>query len=243
VPEGILESFDFFLWENHTTLTNMPGEFWSQTSQEWEELITKLLSMRFGIGNFVQIPDTVHGDCGLEGFTRDGKGFQCYAAEEPLDTAELTKKQKIKIKLDVPKLIKNETALAAILGPTVLDHWILVVPRWEDKSLLAYAETKITELRAAKLAFISPKIVPSICTCEDFAIETQQLIQAGRESLRIDAEFVAQAAVGDWMMENDQLVVQLYRKTLAIRRGDEDSAKKLSELYSKASTFRIMLLI
>lgn len=193
----------------------------------------KLLTLKFGIGNFVEIPDTANGDCGLEGFTRDGKAFQCYAAEEPLDTAELTRKQKAKVSADVSKLIKNQQALAGLLGPTVIDQWILVVPRWEDKSLLAFAETKIAELRAVNLPFISPKIVPSICTGDDFAIQRQQLIQAGRESLRIDAGFVAPAAVNDWVAANDQLVAQLYRKVLAIRHGDQDGAKALRDLFVK----------
>ena len=211
----------------------MPGEAWSQTSQEWQELITKLLTLKCGIGNFVEIPDTVNGDCGLEGFTRDGKAFQCYAAEEPLDTAELTRKQKAKVSSDIPKLIKNQQALAGFLGPTVIAQWILIVPRWEDKSLLAFAESKIAELRAANLPFISPRIVPSISTCDDFVMERQQLIQAGRESLRITAEFVAPTAVTDWVAGNDQLVAQFYRKVLAIRRGDEDGAKQLRDLFVK----------
>lgn len=209
----------------------MPGEPWSQTSQEWQELVIKLLGLKFGIGTFVEIPDTVHGDCGLEGFTRCGKAFQCYAAEEPLETAELTRKQKAKISADVAKLIKNQQALVGLLGPTVIEQWILVVPRWEDKALLAFAELKMADLRAANLAFISPKIVPSICTGEDFAIERQQLIQAGRESLRIDAGFAAPAAVEDWVTGNDQLVAQLYRKVLAIRPGDEQGARKLRDLF------------
>jgi hypothetical protein len=218
----------------------MPGQIWSQTSEEWQELIAKLLLLKFGIGNFVEIPDTVQGDCGLEGFTRCGKAFQCYAAEEPLETAELTRKQKAKISADVAKLIKNQQAIAGLLGPTVIELWILVVPRWEDKSVLAFAESKIAELRAANIPFVSTKIVPSICTGEDFAIQRQQLILAGRESLRIDAGFVAPAAVDDWVTGNDQLVAQLYRKVLAIRpetnRVRKNCATYLSNTFSTDKT-------
>ncbi len=209
----------------------MPGEPWSQTSQEWQELMIKLLTLKFGIGNFVEIPDTVNGDCGLEGFTRDGKAFQCYAAEEPVETAELTRRQKAKISTDVAKLSKNQGALAGLLGPTIIDQWIILVPRWEDKALLAFAETKMAELRSANLSFISPGIVAAICTGDDFAIQRQQLIQAGREALRIDAGFVPPAEVDDWVVGNDQLVAHLYRKVLTIRRGDELGAKKLRDLF------------
>lgn len=191
----------------------------------------KLLVLKFGIGNFVEIPDTTNGDCGLDGFTRCGKAFQCYAAEEPLGAAELTRKQKAKISTDIQKLIQHQQTITGLVGITVIEHWILVVPRWEDKSLLAFAEAKMAELRAANIPFISPRIVPSICTGEDFAIQRQQLIQAGRESLRIDSGFAAPAAIEDWVAGNDQLVAQLDRKVLAIRPGDEQGARKLRDLF------------
>jgi hypothetical protein len=211
----------------------VPGEVWKKPSEEWQELIVKLLPLKFGLGNFVEIPDTVNGDCGLEGFTRCGKAFQCYAAVEPLSTAELTKKQKVKISSDVPKLARNRDILAGILGPTILNKWMFIVPRWEDKSLLAHAETKMAELRAQNLPFIAPDIVPSICTGEEFATERQQLIRAGREELRVDVPLVHSSQVSDWAAQNDPLVSQLFRKVLAIRHGDSTTALQLRDLYVK----------
>jgi hypothetical protein len=207
----------------------MPGQAWTKSSDEWQELIVRLVALRFGIGGFVEVPDTVNGDCGLEGFTRCGKAFQCYAAEEPLTTPELTKKQKAKISADIPKLNTYKVTLAAILGPTVLDRWVFVVPRWEDKAVLAHAEAKLAELRALQLSFISPSIVPVICTIEDFAVERQQLIQAGQDSLRIDARLVGDSDVTDWVGANDSLVNQLYRKVLKIRHGDAATSRRLRD--------------
>jgi hypothetical protein len=87
----------------------------------------------------------------------------------------------------------------------------------------------LAELRAEQLAFISPGIVPAICTGEDFATERQLLIRAGRDSIRIDAEFVAESDAIDWVAANDSLVAQLYRKVLKIRHGDADTAKELRD--------------
>lgn len=207
----------------------MPGEIWNRPPEEWQNLVNKVLSMKFGVGEFMPIPDTVHGDCGLEGFTRSGKGFQCYAAEEPLTTGELTKKQKAKVTRDLDKLVEYKTKLTAILGPTVLHEWILVVPRWEDKALLAHAEEKMKAIRALGLSFISPTIVPGICTGESFAVERQQLIQAGKESLRIAVALVDQAQVTDWVAANDELVARLDRKALTIRHQDATTARRLRD--------------
>jgi hypothetical protein len=207
----------------------MPGEIWNRPPEEWQNLVTKLLSLKFGVGEFVPIPDTVHGDCGLEGFTRSGKGFQCYAAEEPLTTGELTKKQKAKVTRDLGKLVEYKTKLAALLGPTVLREWILVVPHWEDKALLEHAEEKTKAIRALGLSFISPTIVPCICTGENFTLERQQLVQAGKESLRIDVALVDQAQVTDWVATNDELVARLYKKALAIRHQEATTARQLRD--------------
>jgi hypothetical protein len=205
----------------------MPGEIWIRPPEEWQELITKLLSLRFGIGEFVSIPDTVRGDCGLEGFTRSGKGFQCYAAEEPLTAGELTRKQKAKVTRDLGKLVEYKAKLPALLGLTVLNEWILVVPRWEDKALLAHAEEKLKLLRTAGLAFISPTIVPGICTGDNFITEREQLVQAGRDSLRIAVALVDQAQITDWVAVNDELVARLDKKALSIRHQDAATARNL----------------
>lgn len=208
----------------------MPGEIWIRPPEEWQDLVTKLLTIKFGVGEFLPIPDTVRGDCGLEGFTRDGKAFQCYAAEEPLTSLELTKKQKAKITRDTGKLVQYKEQLAGMLGPTIIKDWILVVPRWEDKSLIAHAEKKLKEIRGLGIGFISPDIVPGICTSENFVLERQQLIQAGRETLRINCSLVCDKDVKDWVSANDELVATLDKKTMAIRHQDVDTARQLRDL-------------
>lgn len=211
----------------------MPGEIWSRPPEEWQDLITRLLTLKYGVGEFMPIPDTVQGDCGLEGFTRDGKVFQCYAAEEPLNAHDLTVKQKAKITRDIGKLVQYKDQLIGLLGPTVIKEWILVVPRWEDKALLAHAEEKLRLIRGQGLPFISPTIVPGICTCESFIVERQQLVQAGRESLRIAANLADPTHVEDWVSANDELVARLDKKAMAIRHQDASTARELRDVSVK----------
>ncbi|SRR6266545_1633045 len=207
---------------------NMPGERWNGNSEEWQQLILSLLKVRYPLGEFVEIPDSVGGDCGLEGFGRDGIGFQCYAVEgEPLPTDQLTQRQKRKIRNDLNKLRVNALPLGSILGTTVLRRWLLVVPRWLDKDLQAYAEERAEVLRQAGLVFIAADFEPSIVTLEEFVVERQKLGLARSESLRIQAEEPQEQDVRDWVGENDELIANLDRKLLIVCGGRTSEALKL----------------
>jgi hypothetical protein len=207
----------------------MPGERWSNSADDWQQLVVKLLKIRYSVGEFIEIPDTVRGDCGIEGFVREGKAFQCYAAEEPVTTAELTIKQKAKITKDLGKLKNNFAKLEPILGNTQLHRWILVVPRWEDKELHSHAETKASEIRAARLSFIASDFAPAIVTSDDFAVERQKLVLSGRDALRIIITDVDPGECADWADENDNLIGNLDRKALAICHGNLVGARKLRD--------------
>ena len=135
----------------------MPCSAWSGNSEEWQKLVVQLLKLRYKLGDFVEVPDAVQGDCGLEGFGRDGGAFQCYAAEKPYDTKQLTTRQKNKVTTDLGKLQKNAVFMQGALGITKIRRWILVVPHWEDKQLQVHAQAKATELLSKGLSFLDPK--------------------------------------------------------------------------------------
>jgi len=211
----------------------MPGEYWHDSGDNWQQLIVKLLKIRYALGEFIEIPDTVRGDCGIEGFVRDGKAFQCYAAEEPLTTAQLTSKQKSKITRDFGKLKDNASKLIPILGATRLSRWILVVPRWEDKDLLSHAESKASEIRSASLSYIADDFAPAIVTTHDFLVERQKLVLSGSDALRILISEVDPGECADWADQNDNLIGNLDRKALAICHGNKVNAKKLRDEFIK----------
>ncbi len=206
----------------------MAGEVWRRTSEEWQLQIVQFLKVRYSSpGDFIEIPDKVRGDYGIEGFARDGRAYQCYAAEEPVDTKILSQKQRTKITTDLRKLKSNASELASLLGQTRISHWILVVPRWEDKAVLSHAQSKANELIGCNLPCLASGFAPAILTGDDFAIERQKLALARREFLRIEVDNPAQEQIGDWVDENDALVNGLDRKTRKIRGGDEAHSVQL----------------
>jgi hypothetical protein len=141
----------------------------------WQDWINRLLKMRYGFRDYVQVPDQVSGDFGIEGFSADGCAFQCYAPEEPLTVAERNKKHKRKISRDLDKFAANHAHLAKLFGLTKISHWILVVPQYEDKQVLAYAEEKAAKIRELELPCTTDAFAVRVVDASYFEAETRSL--------------------------------------------------------------------
>lgn len=181
----------------------MPGEKWTKSGDEWQELVVRILKTKFPDGKFVEIPDRVNGDGGIEGFTRDGTVYQCYASEELVDVAELTKRQKGKITTDLGKLQKNAVAFESILGITKIKRWVIVVPSWFDKSLVVHANKKAEEVIALGLSFIDPSFQISICTLEDYQEQISILGRNRKAFIDITPADISPVAVEEWIKTSD----------------------------------------
>lgn len=210
----------------------MPGEIWTKSGEEWQDLIVQLLKIRSATGDFLEVPDRVKGDCGLEGFSRDGCAYQCYANENPYcTTAELTNKQKAKITRDLRKLVKRKDDLVSILGQTVIRRWVLVVPKWDDKSVLIHAQKKVAELVAAGLPFISPDCGPAVVTLDDFKVEHIKLAGTTREYLHLPNEEIPPVVVGEWLSSAESQLVQNITAKCASLSADPGTSQELRDEY------------
>ncbi|BCF95986.1 hypothetical protein PPGU19_005550 [Paraburkholderia sp. PGU19] len=207
----------------------MPGEQWKRGATEWQHYVGNLIRRRVPFGDYVEIPDRVAGDCGLEGFCRDGNAFQCYAATEPLSVTELTEKQKRKVTQDLGKLEKNRAVLEKLLQPTKIRNWALVVPRWEDKALLTHASTKIQGICSKNLPFVEPGCTANIMTLDDFAVEVQILARAGVGSLSVPVTDPHAASVAEFSVKHDDWLRHLDRKVTTLTAGKQEQATQLFE--------------
>jgi hypothetical protein len=205
----------------------MPGEVWPHGGEEWQKYILLLLKRRYG-PEFVEIPDEDRGDYGLEGFSRDGCTYQCYAAENPLSAKELRERQRNKITRDIKKFIDNKNGLLEILGPTKISHWILVVPYWESKELLKHAENKAKKVRELNLPHIADDFFINIEVENYFAVEREQIRGVGLEKLRIDPDNTPQSKCYDFIDDHNELVENLERKIeLLSPQSSLENKKKL----------------
>jgi hypothetical protein len=126
-----------------------------EIGEDWEERFWGLLRRRYERAGLTRIPSTMGGDRGLEGFSHDGIGYQCFADRDSMTLRHRTEKQKRKIRDDTNKLRDHQFDLRAILGGIVLDRWVLAVPEYHAAELVAYANGQATKVCGWGLPFIA----------------------------------------------------------------------------------------
>lgn len=121
------------------------------------------------------VPDRVQGDAGLEFFTIDGCLYQCYAPEEPGNTAKSSSAMKQKATRDLPKLRDKQLVIAEILTGLKCSRWILLCPFLDDKAVVSHVRAKGMEIRQLGLPFLAEDFEALVQSQEDFAKEIAQL--------------------------------------------------------------------
>jgi len=128
-----------------------------------------MLCYHFGVDKVVPVPDDDHGDRGLDAFTVDGIGYQCYAPEgEPLAPSKRALLQKNKITKDLKKLDSNREQVAAILGTVKLHTWVLLSPEHRSASVIEHCNAKAAEVLTWGLDFIEPGFKVQIHSTETY---------------------------------------------------------------------------
>lgn len=187
------------------TIIERDGKAWEHTVKVW-------LRLRYP-GCFVETPAEHHGDFGVEGFSRDGIAYQCYATREPLRAAELYENQRIKITTDIGKFIDKKKELSALFGPLKIKAWWLVVTEHKSSKTIQHATLKTQEVLNACLPYTTSDFVIHIAPgYEEFAVEQRTALRQGIEQLRLPPTDVKQQEVSDWAGENDGLVNVLEQK-------------------------------
>lgn len=143
--------------------------------KSWQRHAHLLAQMRHGAQNVQIVPDRVQGDAGLEFFTVDGCLYQCYAPEEPGNTAKSSSAMKQKATRDLPKLRDKQVVLAKILTGLKCNRWILLCPFLDDKAVVSHVRSKGMEIRKLNLPFLSDDFEALVQSQEDFAKEIAQL--------------------------------------------------------------------
>jgi hypothetical protein len=196
--------------------------FWG--GEEWEEYIQSLLKRYYGPGNYQELPAKHGGDFGIEGYSTDGCAYQCYAKQEPCTTLELYEAQRDKITTDIGKFMANKVALVKLFGGTLINRWILVVPRHESASLAQHASKKTEEVLRVGLPYVSDDFKIIIVTDSSFKREMNELANAGVIRIEIDTKNLEIEARDrkSWLESNDCLVENLHIKANKIPKLSAD---------------------
>ena len=130
-------------------------EFGKYDGKGWEEFCQACFKIKYKNDGYQEIPATTHGDFGIEGYTKNGKVFQCYCPDFEVTSKKLYENQRDKINKDLNKLDKNKDELIKLfVGGNKIKEWIFVTPEYRNKELLTYCKGKIKEIQDLKLPFI-----------------------------------------------------------------------------------------
>jgi hypothetical protein len=177
----------------------------------WEHMVKTWLRIRHG-GSFEELPADHGGDFGLEGFSRDGIAYQCYAVREPLKAGELYENQRSKITADIAKFIRNRRALSNIFGDITIQSWWLIVPEHKSAKLTQHAQKKQQEVRDASLPYVAPEFFIHIATPEDFAVEHREALAKNLYRIQLIVPEVTPQQVADWADPHDATIQRLDAK-------------------------------
>jgi hypothetical protein len=183
-----------------------------QDGNSWEKRVKVWLRIRYPNGDFEEVPAGHSGDFGIEGFSRDGRAYQCYASRELLKAADLYENQRRKIKEDIDKFIQNSSDLQRVFGVVKIGSWWFITPEHKSAKLTQYVAEKQQEVLAANLPYVGPNFFIHIATSTDFEAEHQIAVRRGTDNLRIDGVEVGAAQINEWADSNDGLVQKLDAK-------------------------------
>ena len=183
------------------------------SGDDWEAWANQLLSHHYGPTDYQRVPAKDRGDGGIEGFCRSKReAFQCYGCEEPISVEERYKKQRDKMTADISKFIENKSVLQALFGPLKMTRWVLFVPHFDSKEIVAHAAKKTKEVIDAGLSYVDDDFCVVVCQETDFAVARDQLINATTRGLKLQASPVTDEDVNAWTQSNDVMLSVLKGK-------------------------------
>lgn len=180
------------------------------------------------------VPDQHQGDLGLEAFSHDGFAYQCYAAEEPLSTAQLYEKQRTKLTTDLGKLRDRSSELSMLLGPVTLHRYVFMVHRNASRHLITHGHSKADDVRSWNLPFIHDSFSIVIETAADYAVE-REAIHAIPSPI-IEADDLTEDFQRAWQGSNQTLQTRALEK---LSRVTTDGATQMAVLEALTKQYLI----
>jgi len=199
------------------------------TPDDWQAYCDLLLNLHYQF-DYQRVPDSVRGDLGIEGFSRDGCIYQCYAAETGLTRRQLYERQRDKMTVDLGKLIQNGSSLQAMLGGLVIARWIFLVPKFDGRDILVHAAVKAAEIRTTGLAFISDAFQVVISDDSRFSAEQARLGDPNTFRLNLPVVQPNPQQLALWEQGQSELLANLGRKLALMLDADAERETLRREL-------------
>ncbi|MFC4072852.1 hypothetical protein [Actinoplanes subglobosus] len=169
--------------------------------------------------DLVFIPADMGGDCGIEGYSRDGIAYQCYADRDSLTLRHRTDKQIAKLNRDTLKIQKYQQRLTEVLGQTKIKAYILGVPEYHAAELITHANKRADVVKGWGIPFIDPNFIIGIKTPVDYPAELSAALADRAAEALLPAASVDDEEVESFHSNEPQLVHVLGEK-LAVMRSE-----------------------
>lgn len=198
---------------------------------DWEEYCMLLLNKRYSMQlphTFQRVPAQHKGDLGLEAYSHGGVAYQCYAVKEPSDTRTRYEKQRDKLTVDLGKLVEKQTQILSMVGSTVIEKYVFMVPLFNSRFLLDHARVKEKEIITHHLPFVSENFKIIIETAKNYGPE-MALLHA------IPKPFFSETTVDsnqsdDWSQQHRELGAVVNEKLKKIINSETDRGNIQSAL-------------
>lgn len=179
----------------------------------WEALMQVCFRIKYENEKYQQMPASP-GDFGIEGFTRNGKVFQCYCPDTNLPPDELYEKQRDKITKDLKKLSLYEKQLAVYLKDNKIKEWIFVTPSFKKKELVQHCRDKAEEIKAQSLSIVDNDFDVIIHDIDNFSSEIPIALNGDGKKLYIlpDKESDDSTKITEWREQEITYVDNAVRK-------------------------------
>ena len=177
----------------------------------WENLMQICFRLKYEREHYQSIPAS-SGDCGIEGFTKDGKVFQCYCPDNNLSSKDLYEKQRDKITTDINKLNLYKKKLSRFLNGVLIKEWIFVTPESRMNDLILHCNAKTDEVKKLSLSFIASDFRVIIHDIDNFAKEIPIALNTDGQKLHISKEKIADGSIVKWKDQKIDLAANAIRK-------------------------------
>jgi hypothetical protein len=186
-------------------------KFGPYDGDSWEAMMQICFRLKYETEHYQPVPAS-SGDCGIEGFTKNGKVFQCYCPDNNLSSKDLYEKQRDKITTDIKKLSLYQKKLSRFLNGTLIKEWIFVTPESRMNDLLLHCNSKTDEVRKLNLPIIDSNFKVIIHDIDNFVREIPIALNADGQKLLIDKEQIDGGSLIKWKDQKIDLVSNAIRK-------------------------------
>lgn len=174
---------------------------------DWQDWANQLLTVHYGPTEYSRVPDKQKGDAGVEGFTlTDGHVYQAYGCEEPISLKERFEKQRDKMTRDLKKFVDNRKLLEKLFGETKIKKWVLFVPVYDSKDLIAHAAKKTKEIKALNLPYVDTHFKVTVCEENDFTTEKEQILNNKSDQLDFEISEAGEEEIAAFCSDNDDFI-------------------------------------